>query len=171
MVDLASDDTDFEITNTLDVAVEYIATVYSADARGRSRKDDVSGHQREQARQIVDHLRNLPDHLVQVASLSSLTIDVQPYDALCGMTDRASGNQRCTWRRRLESFSNFPRPPHILLWLDHSLAVDFLVVNNSDQGMMLDIIPCIIEAIAGGSSTTSGATERDLISFLFEIPA
>ena len=64
MVDLASDDTDFEITNTIDVAVEYIATVDSADARGRSRKDDVSGQQRKQARQIVDHLRNLPDHLV-----------------------------------------------------------------------------------------------------------
>jgi uncharacterized membrane protein YeaQ/YmgE (transglycosylase-associated protein family) len=42
------------------------------------------------------------------------------------------------------------------------------MVNNSGQGMILDIIPGIVQAIADGSSTSSGATERDLISFLLK---
>ena len=56
---------------------------------GRARHDDVARRQPEQAGEIADHLRHLPDHLVEVASLPPLAVDVQPDRAL-----RADGRSR-----------------------------------------------------------------------------
>src|SRR5688572_21556834 len=111
---IASDNADLDVADALDVAAQHITAVDGTYARGRSRKDDVARHQREQARQIADHLRYLPDHLIQVASLLALAIDVQPNRALVGMPDSACRHQRRARPRRLERLSDLPWAAHVL---------------------------------------------------------
>ena len=81
-IDFVSDNTDLKIAHSVDMALEDIAALDRADAGGRARHDDVAGHQREQAGQVADHLRHLPDHLVEIAGLLALAVDVQPDGAL-----------------------------------------------------------------------------------------
>ncbi len=59
-------------------APSSLSPFHQADARRRAGVDEVAGLQLEQAGEIGDHLRHLPDQLVEVALLSQLAVDLEP---------------------------------------------------------------------------------------------
>jgi general stress protein 26 len=82
---------DDEVADAVDVALELVAGLDRADAGGRSREDQVTGLQRDQAREIVDLLGHAPDLHREVALLLHLAVHLEPDRALGGVAGRRHG--------------------------------------------------------------------------------
>src|SRR5689334_19486505 len=59
----------FQLADAVDAAVEHVTALHRPDAGRRAGEDEIAGAQLEQAGEIGDHLRHLPDQLVEVALL------------------------------------------------------------------------------------------------------
>src|SRR3546814_5418220 len=88
------------------MAVQHVATLHRRDAGGRAGKDDVAGRQFEQAGEVSDHLRHLPDHLAEIALLTTLAVHLQPDGARPRVADLAGGNQLSAGRGLLEGLAD-----------------------------------------------------------------
>src|SRR3546814_14566405 len=72
---------DLQLADALDEAVQRVAALHRRHARRRARHDQVAGPQLEQLGAEGDHLRHLPDQLVEVALLAHLAVHLQPHRA------------------------------------------------------------------------------------------
>jgi hypothetical protein len=67
--------------------VEAVAALNGAHARGGPAIDQVARRQGEQAGEIGDDLRHLPNHLVELPVLAAIAANLQPDRAALGMAD------------------------------------------------------------------------------------
>ncbi len=65
-------------SEAVDAAVETVARHDGADTRGRSRENEVAGQQLVVLRQEVHGVRDVPDHVGEIALLPALAVDVEP---------------------------------------------------------------------------------------------
>jgi hypothetical protein len=82
-----SDHRDPQLANPVDLAMQLVAALHSADARGRACHDQIARREPEEPGQVGDRFRHLPDQLVQVAFLDALAIDGEPDRARLRMAD------------------------------------------------------------------------------------
>src|SRR4051812_29793373 len=107
---LRSADRDLERVDAFDEALEHVALDHRADALGRAAVDQVAGAQLDQAGEVVDGLRDIPDQIGDVALLALLAVDLQPDRALvddAGLRDRVDRRAR---RRVIKTLAHVPRP-------------------------------------------------------------
>ena len=52
----------------------------------------------------------LPDHLIEIAVLTHLTVDLERDAAFRQISDFGNRAQRSAWRRVIECFTDLPRP-------------------------------------------------------------
>ena len=96
------------------MALEFIAAFDRADARRRTRVDQVAGDQLDQMGKMGNHLRHAPDQLVEVALLAHLAVDLEPDRALLRVADVMRRRHGRTRRRAIEPLSHVPRPARLL---------------------------------------------------------
>src|SRR5262245_64608495 len=58
-----SDHAHGELADAVDAALQPVAALHGADAGGRAREDQIAGLEGEQAGEMADDLRDLPDEL------------------------------------------------------------------------------------------------------------
>jgi hypothetical protein len=85
-----------------------------AHARRGAGHDDVARGQFEIVRQVGNHLLHLPDHLVQVAGLLGLAVDLHLHKARGRVAHGRHGLQLAHRRRQFERLADFPRTAHFL---------------------------------------------------------
>src|SRR5438045_7852021 len=91
-------DRHLEIADAVDVTLELVALLGGADARGRAGEDQIAGLERKQAGQELDLMRDVPDHLRQVARLLAYTVHLEPdraFGRALDMLRRDQGRARC----------------------------------------------------------------------------
>src|SRR5262245_50886786 len=96
------------------MAMHPVAALDRADSGRGARHDHVAGSELEQAGQIGNHLRNLPDQLVEIPLLARFAIDLEPDGALVRMADFSRAHQLRARRRLLEGLADLPGPPMLL---------------------------------------------------------
>jgi hypothetical protein len=74
-------------TPSTDPPVQAVAALNGAHARGDPAIDQVARRQGEQAGEIGDDLRHLPNHLVELPVLAAIAANLQPDRAALGMAD------------------------------------------------------------------------------------
>ena len=72
----SSDDMVLERADILDLDFDRIAGFHGADARRRARRDDVSRLQRHDARNELDELIDVEDHILRITVLLDLAIEL-----------------------------------------------------------------------------------------------
>src|SRR5258708_30805673 len=103
-------DRDIERADALDLARDVVAGDGSGDARRRSRHDDVAGRQLDHLRKLRHDLRYVTDHLIEVAVLAHLAVDLEHDAAFRRVADFGRGLQRPARRRMIERLADLPRP-------------------------------------------------------------
>src|ERR1700684_3719252 len=103
-------DRDIERADALDLTLDLVAGDGGGDARRRSRHDDVAGRKLDHLRKFRDDLRHVPDHLIEIAVLAHLAVDLEQDAALRRMADRGCRLGRAAGWRVVESRRCFPRP-------------------------------------------------------------
>src|SRR6202451_2857698 len=99
-----------EFSDALDRALELVAGNGGGDARRRSRHDDVAGRELDHLRKLRDDLRYVPDHLIEIAVLAHLAVDLEHDAAFRRMADRGRRRERPAWRRVIERLADLPGP-------------------------------------------------------------
>src|SRR5215467_15361055 len=104
-----SDDRHVELADTVDVALEPVTPVNGANTRWGAGENEIAGPKLEQSGQEGDLVRDVPDHLGQVAGLLAHAIDVEP-DRAPGWVFHMLRRNECGARGGvLEGLSHFPR--------------------------------------------------------------
>src|SRR5277367_6037261 len=101
---------DVELADALDLALDLVTGDGGGDARRRTRHNDVAGCELDHLRQFRDDFRHVPDHLIEVAVLTHLAVDLERDAALRRMSDLGSRLERAAGRGVVERLTDFPRP-------------------------------------------------------------
>src|SRR5580704_9930356 len=99
-----------EFSDTLDFALDLVAGDGGRDARWRAGHNDVAGGELDHLRKFCDDLRHVPDHLIEVAVLAHLAVDLEHDAAFRRVADRGCRLERPAWRRIIERLADLPRP-------------------------------------------------------------
>src|SRR5271169_2856345 len=103
-------DGDGELADVFDLALDLVAGDGRGDAGGRAGHDDVTCAKLDHFRQLGNDLRHVPDHLVEVAVLTDLAVDLERDAALRRIADFGGRLERAAGGRIIESLADFPRP-------------------------------------------------------------
>src|ERR1051325_4807910 len=98
-----------DLADALDLAFELVAYLQRRNASGRAGHDDVAGFERDHFGELPDDLRHVPDHLLEVAVLLHLAIDLEIDASLVRMADLGGRPQRAARRRAVERLADLPR--------------------------------------------------------------
>ena len=92
------------------VSLQMIVNLHRADSNRRTRIDQVSDFQREEAADVGDDLINGKEHILRMTLLNGLAIDVQmERDLLDGSTDLFQRNKLANDSRVVKRLAQFPR--------------------------------------------------------------
>src|SRR3546814_16514285 len=117
---------DLQLADALDEAVQRVAALHRRHARRGARHDQVACLQLAQLGEEGDHLRHLPDQLVEVALLALLSVHLQPHRAGARLSDLARRDHRGPGGGMLDRLAHqIGRSPGMHLVL---LSVSILVV-------------------------------------------
>src|SRR5580700_11528835 len=83
-----------EFSDALDLALDLVAGDGGGNARRRAGHDDVAGRELDYLRKFRDDLRHVPDHLIEVAVLAHLAVDLEHDAAFRRMADRGRRRER-----------------------------------------------------------------------------
>eukprot|EP00913_Durusdinium_trenchii_P008294 g7791.t1 len=111
---LRLDDGKRKLSHALHTTGNPVATDNRADAGRGAGHDHVTRRQNKQPRQLGDDLRQLPDHLIEIAGLFAFAVHIEPDIAFLWVADRSGGNERRHRSRHLECLCHFPRTTHLL---------------------------------------------------------
>ena len=103
-------DRDVELADAFDLALDLVAGDGGGDARRRAGHDDVAGGELDHLGQFRDDLRHVPDHLIEIAVLAHLAVDLERDAALRRMADLGGRLERPARRRMVERLADLPRP-------------------------------------------------------------
>src|SRR5579872_1680712 len=103
-------DRDLQGADALDLALDLIARDRGGDARRRTRQNDVAWGKLDHLREFGDDFGHVPDHLIEIAVLADLAVDLEYDAALGGMADLGCPLERAARRRMIERFADLPRP-------------------------------------------------------------
>src|SRR5882724_1198569 len=113
-VPAASDDADGDLPDAVDTALQPIAALHRADTGRRAGEDQIARLEGEEAGEMADHLRNLPDELREIAVLPQLAVDLEPHRAGGRMTDRGGRHDFRARGGGLERLADLPWPTQLL---------------------------------------------------------
>src|SRR4029077_13820691 len=102
-----------QLADAFDYTFDLVTGDRGSDARRCSGHDDVAGFGRHLFRQLVDCCGDVPDHLVEVAILAYLPVDLEDNLALGWMSDLARRHQRSTRCGRIKRLADLPRAFHV----------------------------------------------------------
>ena len=137
-------DGDLDIGDAVDTAGDFVTPIDGPDPGRRSRHNQIAWYQLEQPCQVGDRIGDAPDLLCQIAVLTNVAINGQPYSTALRITDIGGGDDRRTGRRVIEGLSGLPRPAH---FLGHALQIasrhidtDCIVVHVIERVLRLDLL-------------------------------
>ena len=70
-------DGDGELADAFDVALDLVAGHGGGNAGRRAGHDDVTGRKLHHFRKLGDDFRHVPDHLIEIAVLADLAVDLE----------------------------------------------------------------------------------------------
>src|SRR5580658_4412034 len=103
-------DRDIERADALDLTLDLVAGDGGGDARRRSRHDGVAGRELDHLRKFRDDLRHVPDHLIEIAVLAHLAVDLEHDAAFRRVADLGCRLERPARRRMIERLADLPWP-------------------------------------------------------------
>src|ERR1041384_3381490 len=92
--------------DALDLAFQPVSGLERAHTRRRAGHDDVAGRKLDHLGELPDDLRHVPDHLLEIAVLLHLAVDLEIDAALLRMADFGSGPQRPARGRAVEGLAD-----------------------------------------------------------------
>jgi hypothetical protein len=126
------------VPEAVDSTVQTIARDNGAHARGRSGEHEVPGQQLVVLRQECERVRNVPDHVREIAFLTTLAVDVEPDLPRASWPDGAHGMNRRDRRRLRERLADVPRPlllAHVALQIAaRHVQSDRVAIDQSLRG-------------------------------------
>ena len=99
---------------TVDVRAHHVTLLDGPDARRRACEDQVACLQLEQGREKRDLVGDVPDHLVEIAGLLALAVDVEPDRPLGRVLHAFGRHQRRAGGGVLERLGHLPRTRQLL---------------------------------------------------------
>src|SRR5689334_4962507 len=97
-----------------DMSDHFVAPDDRSNACGGTGKNQIARLKREETREIGNHFRHLPDHLVKVSILAELAIDLEPNGAFVRMADGRDWVKRTAGGRFFKGLAGFPRATEFL---------------------------------------------------------
>src|SRR5207302_5530897 len=101
-------DADLELAQRLDAPNQHISSDHRADAGRRTGKDQIAWQQLVVLRKKMQHMRDVPDHVCQIALLPDRAVDLERDAATAHIADLADRVYGCYRRRLRERLAQIP---------------------------------------------------------------
>ena len=99
--------------------------------------------------ELGDDLRHVPDHLIEVAVLAHLAVDLEHDAAFRRMPDLRRGLERAARRRMVERLADFPRPLDVargdLQVAPGEIDADAIAIDAVERPLGRDVAPAALE--------------------------
>src|SRR3981189_980646 len=99
-----------QILESVDMALHHIACLDRPNPFGRAGKDQVPRAQSDEAREVLDDLRDTPDQMSDITLLAYFTVHLEPDRASLQITTHRGRNEGRARRGFIKALPHVPRP-------------------------------------------------------------